>query len=88
MNSVDRTGSEGGRLITSATGAVTGVQFSILEVLEDDTTFSVLTNGFYPSGAGVGETLISRTWKRGDRIGGLTTAVTVTAGAAHGLTQV
>jgi hypothetical protein len=84
MNTADRTGSEGGRLITSATGAVTDVQFGILEVLEDGTIFSVLNNAFY----GKGDSLTSRVWKRGDRIAGLTSAVTVSAGAVHGLTQV
>jgi hypothetical protein len=90
MNVIDRNGANGGRLITPATGAVTGLDCSHVTVLEDGTTFSVLTNLLYPSGsagAGVGDALTSRTWKRGDVIRGVTTAITLTAGACDALTR-
>jgi hypothetical protein len=84
-NTVDRNGINGGRLITSATGAVTGVNFTTVMILEDDTTFSTWTNLLYLSGAGIGQALTTRTWKRGDIVFGNTTALTCTAGACQGI---
>lgn len=88
MNTIDKTGSNGGRMITSATGAVTGVKFSIVEICEDSTTCTTWENDLYPSGAGVGEALSSLTFNKGERIGGLTTAITVSAGRVQGINQV
>jgi hypothetical protein len=82
MNTLDRNGSAGGTLISSTTGALVGVAFSCVEILEDGTTFSVWTNKRYN-----GNPLTGRTWKRGDRIWGLTTALTCTAGEAHAIDQ-
>jgi hypothetical protein len=76
FETIDQTGSAGGMLITSAQGAITNVRFGLVEILEDATTLTVWTNRKYKGAA-----LTSRTWKRGDRVGGLTTAVTVSAGA-------
>jgi hypothetical protein len=76
FETIDQTGSAGGMLITSAQGAITNVRFGLVEILEDATTLTVWTNPTYKGAA-----LTSRTWKRGDRVGGLTTAVTVSAGA-------
>jgi hypothetical protein len=75
MNTSDKNGRAGGSYLTSAQGAQTGKKFFLIEVLEDGTEFSVLTNGVMD-----GADLTSRTWKRGDRIWGLTTAITVSAG--------
>ena len=87
-NTIDRNGSNGGRFITSATGAVTGIRASIVEVCEDGTTFSVFTNSLYPSGAGIGEAITSLTFAKGERIGGTTKEITVSAGRVHALLEV
>lgn len=74
----DINGSAGGMLLDSSSGAITGKIFTCVEVLEDDTVFSVLTNAAY---SGTGHVaLTSRTWKRGDRIWGVTSALTITSG--------
>jgi hypothetical protein len=83
MNTVDKNGSNGGRFIIPATGAVTGFKASIVEIREDGTTFSVFTNSLYPAGAGAGEDITTLTFAKGERIGGLTTAITVSAGRVH-----
>lgn len=83
MNTTDRTGSNGGLYLTAASGAKTGLDVQIIEILEDGTTFSVLDNRLYADG----EDLTTRTWKRGDHIRGRTTAITLSAGQIHCLKE-
>jgi len=82
-NTVDRNGANGAKLLTSAEGAQTGLEVIMVEVLEDGTTFSTFTNSQM-----TGRAVTARTWKRGDRIPGFTTAITVSAGEVMAYNQV
>lgn len=83
MTSLVRNGDDGGLFATSAEGPITG-NFAVLEIMEDSTTFSLLTNAGYTRGK-VPTTI---TFKRGDRIWGTTTAFTVSAGLVHAIDRI
>ena len=73
-------GQQGGRVINSADGAVSGVNYRWISVVEN-TVLSVLTN---PALVGGSAKLVTITLPAGFGFGGRTTAVTVTSGTIIG----